>query len=63
MAEKKEGKQASAEACLLSGRHLVINCSRPMEAEPRKAKVRAEDKAGRSSLGPLLFASLLVISR
>lgn len=70
MAEKKEakGRVQLPPFCVGSELHLIINCSSPVQAEPKKAKVHAEDKAWQSSrgswLGPLLSAPLPVtISR
>lgn len=76
MVEKKEakGRVQLPPFCVGSELHLIINCSSPVQAEPKKAKVHAEDKAWQSCgpvssshgswLGPLLSATLPVpISR
>lgn len=47
MAEKKEakGRVQLLPFCVGSELHLIIKCSSPVQAEPQKAKVHAEDKA------------------
>lgn len=47
MVEKKEakGRVQLPPLCVGSELHLIINCSSPVQAEPKKAKVHAEDKA------------------
>lgn len=47
MAEKKEakGRVQLPPFCVGSELHLIIKCSGPVQAEPQKAKVHAEDKA------------------
>ena len=47
MAEKKDakGRVQLPPFSVGSELHLIINCSSPVQAEPKKAKVHAEDKA------------------